>query len=166
MTILLRSLAVAMLLATAVPSAAQAQGAEVAFGGIKADTSLPVEVTADQLRVSQTDGTATFTGNVVVVQGDMRLSADGVEVVYRGEDRTRIQRLHATGHVTLLSGKDAAEAADAVYTIETGAVEMTGDVLLTQGTSTIAGQKLVVDLASGTGRMEGRVTTVIQPGGN
>lgn len=155
-----------LVLALAGPGPALAQGAEVAFGGIRADTSLPVEVTADTLSVSQTDGTATFSGNVLVSQGDMRLSAERVEVVYGSADRSRIERLHASGGVTLVSGKDAAEAADAVYTIGTGAVEMTGDVLLTQGASTIAGQKLVVDLASGTGRMEGRVTTVLRPGGN
>lgn len=166
MTPAVRALAALMALALSAPDGARAQGAEVAFGGLRADTSLPVEVTADTLSVSQTDGTAVFAGNVVVTQGDMRLSAERVEVAYGSEDRSRIERLHASGQVTLVSGKDAAEAADAVYTIATGAVEMTGNVLLTQGANTIAGQKLVVDLASGTGRMEGRVTTVLQPGGD
>lgn len=166
MTISSRALCVALLVALAAPSAALAQGAEVAFGGLKADTTLPVEVTADTLSVNQTDGTATFSGNVLVVQGGMRLSADRVEVVYGNAERSRIERLHASGNVTLVSGKDAAEAADAIYTIESGDVEMTGNVLLTQGANTIAGQKLVVDLTSGTGRMEGRVKTVLQPGGN
>lgn len=166
MTLSPRALGIVLALAVFAPVAACAQAAEIAFGGLRADTALPVEVTADQLSVSQTDGTATFTGNVVVSQGDMRLSAQRVEVVYGSADRSRIERLHASGQVTLVSGKDAAEAADAVYTIESGAVEMTGDVLLTQGGNTISGQKLIVDLASGTGRMEGRVTTVLQPGGN
>lgn len=158
--------AIGFVLALAVPGPALAQGAEVAFGGLKADTSLPVEVTADGLSVNQTDGTAVFTGKVLVTQGAMKLAADRVEVVYGAEDRSRIERLHASGQVTLVSGKDAAEAADAVYTIDSGAVEMTGNVLLTQGANTITGQKLVVDLSTGTGRMEGRVKTVLQPGGN
>ena len=38
--------------------AALAQGTNVAFGGLKADTRLPVEVTAENLTVNQTDGTA------------------------------------------------------------------------------------------------------------
>lgn len=168
MTFSLRSQSVALILALALaaPGPARAQGAEIAFGGLRADTSLPVEVTADQLGVNQTDGTAVFTGNVLVVQGDMRLAADRVEVVYGNAERSRIERLHASGQVTLVSGADAAEAADAVYTIETGAVEMTGSVLLTQGGNTISGERLVVDLATGTGRMEGRVKTVLQPGRN
>ena len=166
MTITFRALTAALVLMVLSPLAAFAQGAQVAFGGIRADTSLPVEVTADQLMVNQTDGTATFSGNVLVAQGEMRLSAAEVLVEYGTEDRSRIERLHATGGVTLVSGADAAEAAEAVYTIDSGDVVMTGNVLLTQGANTITGQMLTVDLKSGTGRMEGRVKTVLQPGGN
>ena len=43
-----------------------AQGASVAFGTISQDTSLPVEVTSDELSVDQETGTAIFTGNVVI----------------------------------------------------------------------------------------------------
>ena len=39
-------------------------------------------------------------------------------------------------------------------------------VVLTQGAAAIKGQKLSVDLKSGTGRMEGGVTTTFVPGGN
>lgn len=166
MTNIFRALTAALVLSALSPLAAFAQGAELAFGGIRADPSLPVEVTADQLSVNQTDGTAIFTGSVLVVQGEMRLSAAEVLVEYGSEDRSRIARLLATGGVTLVSGADAAEAAEAVYTIDSGDVVMTGNVLLTQGANTISGQTLTVDLKTGTGRMEGRVKTVLQPGGN
>ena len=59
-----------------------AQSANVAFGAIKADPSLPVEVTADTLDVNQENGSAEFLGNVVVGQGEMRLSAKRVLVIY------------------------------------------------------------------------------------
>jgi lipopolysaccharide export system protein LptA len=161
-----RALTAILAMAAIVPFSAFAQGAGITFGGIQADTSLPVEVTADQLNVSQTGGTAIFTGNVLIGQGDMRLSADEVLVEYGGQDRTRIERLHAKGGVTLVNGTEAAEAQEAVYSVTAGEVVMTGSVLLTQNGSTIAGERLVVDLASGTGRMEGRVKTVLQPGAN
>ena len=146
--------------------AAHGQGATVAFGGIKSDTSQPVEVTADQLAVNQTDGTATFTGNVVVIQGDLRLGASTVRVEYATDDRTRVERIVASGGVTLVSAAEAAEAKDAVYTVANGQVVMTGDVLLTQNGGTIAGQKLSVDLKTGTGQMDGRVRTIISPKGS
>jgi lipopolysaccharide export system protein LptA len=139
-----------------------AQTANVAFGGLKQDTSLPVEVTADQLNVNQADGTAIFTGNVLVGQGEMRLSAERVKVDYT-EDRSAIAKLYASGGVTLVNTTDAAESRDAVYTIDSGNVVMTGDVLLTQPGNAMSGQKLVINLKDGTGVMEGRVQTVFQP---
>lgn len=139
-----------------------AQGAQVAFGGLKQDASLPVEVTADALEVNQSDGSAIFTGNVLIGQGDMRLSATKVRVEYNATGG--IDRMHATGNVILVSGGEAAEAAEAVYTIETASVVMTGNVILTQGQNALSGQKLLVDLTTGTGRMEGRVSTIFNPG--
>jgi lipopolysaccharide export system protein LptA len=148
------------------PAPVMAQGAQVAFGGIKADPTLPVEITADQLAVNQTDGSAVFSGSVVIVQGEMRLSAGEVQVTYGSGDKRQIERLEATGGVTLVAGTDAAEAETASYTIASGKVVMKGSVLLTQGANVISGQMLTVDLTDGTGQMEGRVRTVLQPGGN
>lgn len=143
---------------------AQTTGAQVAFGSFKGDPTLPVEVTADQLQVDQTDGTAIFTGNVIVIQGEMRLTAPRVKVDY-AQDRKAIARLDASGGVTLVNGGEAAESETAIYTIETGEVVMTGNVLVTQGTSALSGNQLTVDLTSGTGVMQGRVQTVFVPDG-
>lgn len=143
---------------------AGAQGMAVGFGGLKQDTSAPVEVTADGLTVDQASGAATFEGNVLVVQGTLRLSAGKVAVSYGGADGG-VQRLQATGGVTLATAVEAAEAAEANYDVASGQLVMSGAVLLTQGQATIAGDRLVADLGSGTGRMEGRVKTVFQPAG-
>lgn len=53
----LTRLSLILSLAMAAPAFAQ----QVDFGGLKQDTTLPVEVTADQLAVDQTSGEATFT---------------------------------------------------------------------------------------------------------
>ena len=146
------------------PAAVQAQaGTTVAFGSLKGDPTQPVEVTSDQAQFNQTNGTAMFRGSVIVIQGAMRLTAPEVQVDYAADGK-RIARVHATGGVTLANGGEAAEAQDAVYTIDTGQVVMTGEVLLTQGTSALSGKVLTVDLATGTGVMEGRVQTVFVPG--
>ena len=147
------------------PAGAIAQGTSLDFGGLKTDTTLPVEVTADQLTVNQADGMAEFTGSVLVSQGEMRLEAGAVKVEY-GTDGTGIARLVATGGVVLAAGKDAAEASSATYTVGTGEVVLEGGVLLTQGQAAISGDKLIISLKTGLGRMEGRVTTTFTPGGN
>lgn len=140
-----------------------AQGTQVAFGALQQDTSAPVEVSADQLNVDQNTGEALFTGNVVVGQGDMRLSAPRVLVIYQ-EDSAEIERMEATGGVTLVSGPDAAEASRADYSIGTGVIVMTGDVLLTQGRSAISGDRMTVQLDDGTAVVQGRVKTILQNG--
>ena len=144
---------------------AVAQGTNVAFGVIRQDSDSPVEVTADSLDVNQEDGTALFTGNVVVGQDEMRLSGDEVLVIYQ-EDRRGISRLEATGNVVLVSGPDAAEAERADYDIDSGVIVMTGDVLLTQGESALTSDRMTVNLDDGTARMTGRVKTILQTSGN
>lgn len=144
---------------------AQAQGARVAFGDLAQDTTLPVEVTSETFAVNNADGSAVFTGNVVVVQGEMKLSAAEVRVQYNA-DQTAIDQLIASGGVTIVNLADTAKASEAVYSIDSGQIVLTGDVRLTQGASVMAGQKLTVNLKDGSGLMEGRVTTTFVPGGN
>lgn len=146
-------------------SLASAQGTNVAFGAIKADPNLPLEVIADNLDVNQANRSAIFTGQVVIGQGDMRLSADKVLVIYSNET-SGIERMEAEGNVVLVNGPDAAESQRADYNVNTGIVVMTGDVLLTQGTSVLSSDRMTVDLADGTARLVGRVKTILQPGQN
>lgn len=143
-------------------SAALAQGAQVTFGSMQQDTNAPVEVTADSLSVNQSNGTALYQGNVVIAQGDMRLAAPRVLVVY-SEQAGRIERLEATGGVVLVSGEEAAEAQRADYNIEAGTVVMSGNVLLTQGPNALTAERMTVNLETGSAQMSGRVKTVLQP---
>ncbi len=141
---------------------AQTQGTRVAFGAIKADPTLPVEVTSDMLDVNQADGSAEFKGNVLVGQGEMRLSAQRVLVIY-AENTGGVERLEAVGDVVLVNGPDAASAQRADYTIDSGVVVMTGDVLLTQGANALTSEKMTVNLTDGTANMVGRVKTILIP---
>ena len=120
------------------PVAAFSQ-AKVALGGLKQDTTLPVEVTADELAVNQADGAATFSGNVLVIQGAMRMTAATVRVQYAADGKG-IAQLNATGGVTYVNATDAAEAAEAAYTIASGEMILSGNALLTQGQGAISGQ--------------------------
>lgn len=158
----LRSLLLCLILVLPL-TPATAQGTNVAFGTIRQDTNQPVEVTADNLEVDQETGTAIFTGNVMIGQGEMRLSAARVLVVYRAENKG-IARLEATGGVTLVSGPDAAEAQRADYDIEDGTIVMTGNVLLAQGASALSADTMSVRLSDGTAKMSGRVKTILQTG--
>jgi lipopolysaccharide export system protein LptA len=151
------------LFALLLPSVAAAQG-QIGFGGGDFDRSAPVEVAADSLEVDQATGRATLTGNVVIAQGELRLSADLVTVDYATTDgERRIERLNAVGDVIVVAGPDAAEGQEAVYTLGSAEILLTGDVVVTQGDATLAGDRLSVNLETGAGTVSGRVRTTLQP---
>jgi lipopolysaccharide export system protein LptA len=150
-------------IACACASVAWAQGTQVAFGAVRGNPDAPVEVTADTLDVNQENGSALFKGNVKIGQGEMRLSADRVLVIYT-EGGGGIQRLEAVGDVVLVSGPDAAEAQRADYSVAQGVIVMSGDVLLTQGPNALTSDKMTVNLTDGTAQMVGRVKTILVPG--
>lgn len=137
----------------------------IGFGGVPHDASQPIEVTSDSLRVDQTNGNAVFTGNVVIIQGDLRMAAGEVSVTYGTGEAQQIREVLATGGVLLTRGADAAEGEQAEYSVTESTVMLTGNVLVTQGRQTIAGDRLNIDLATGNGTVEGRVRTVLQPDG-
>lgn len=167
----LRLLAFVLVAGVALPGAwAQDRtsgGTALSMGAMKVTADQPVEVTSDELQVDQTANTATFKGNVIVIQGDMRLSSNSVLVEYGPSEpggRSRIQKMTATGEVIMTSPTESAEGREAVYTVADRTLVMTGDVVVTQGPSVITGQRMVVYLDTDTAVMEGRVRTVIETG--
>lgn len=157
-----RHIPLALVFAAGLALGQPALAQEVEFKGLQQDSSLPVQVNADSLSVDQASGLATFDGNVVVTQGGMTIKSGNARVE-NAADGNGIAKIYFTGRVTFAAGTEAAQANDAVYTVATGEIVLTGDVLLTQGTTTIAGQKMVYDLEKGTGQMQGRVQTSFTP---
>lgn len=133
------------------------------LGGIRADSGAPVEVAADNLTVDQSSGTAVFTGNVLIGQGDLRLSAGTVQVIY-SEATGDIARLVASDGVTFVTATEAAEAQSAIYDLATGVMTLKGSVLLTQGASALSAENMTVNVNTGSAQMSGRVRTVFQQG--
>jgi lipopolysaccharide export system protein LptA len=159
-----RFLAFLLAMSLACAGSASAQ-TNIDLGGIIVDGSAPIEVTAENLSIDQDSGSALFSGDVLILQGDLRIAAAEVEVIYRAETN-QIARLVAKGNVTFATATEAAEAENADYDIASGLLTLTGDVLLTQGASAISAQNMVVNVRDGTATMQGRVRTVLQQGGN
>ena len=130
----------------------------IGFGGSTHDSNQAVEVTSDRLELDQTSGSAVFTGNVLIIQGALRMSAAEVRV----DGSQQIDQVIATGDVLIASGTDAAEGQSAVYQVSTGEMVLSGEVLVTQGLAAIAGDRLVLNVNTGSGTVEGSVRTVLQ----
>ena len=141
------------------------QGVQISFGqSLRLDGS-SLEVTADQLNVDQTSGATVFSGNVVAAQGGMRIASETLRLEYQPNSEggsQRIERLIASGGVTMTTPEEALEGREAVYQLETQMLEMTGSVMLVQGQNMLSGERFVADLRTGNGQMIGRVRTVIR----
>jgi len=159
----MRHIIFALLMAMAWPAFAQSE-ATVSFGGMRGDPSLPVTVTAQMLTVDQGQASAVFLGEVLVVQGQMRLSADELRVVY-AEEAGRISQMWAKGNVVLVNDQDAVRADTAEYVIDEGMVYMQGNVVLTQGEATFTAARFSTDLTRNLGKLEGGVAVVFTPQG-
>ncbi|MEX3017274.1 LptA/OstA family protein [Gymnodinialimonas hymeniacidonis] len=138
---------------------------DIGFGGVSYDAREPIEVTADGLTVDQATGEAVFTGNVIVIQGDLRMSAGAVRVVYAtdGGDQD-VREVIATGGVLVTRGADAAEGGQARFDVASSLLTLSGNVLVTQGPTAIAGDSMVVNMQTGNGSVDGRVRTILGGG--
>ncbi len=147
------------------PLSLAAQGTSIALGGINADPTAPVEITAESLTVDQDTRSAVFAGNVVIGQGAMRIAAANVRVAY-SDETGQVAQLLATGGVTFVTATEAAEAETADYDLTSGLLTLRGNVLLTQGASAMSAGQMTFDLKAGTAQMQGNVRTVFSQGGN
>lgn len=152
-------------LALTPPGAANAQGASISLGVSAYDASSPVEITSASLELDQTNGSAIFTGDVIVVQGGMTMTCDRMVVTYGTNARTgenEIRTIRMFGGVTFVGPADAAESQSAVYSLTSASLVMSGNVLVTQGPTAMSSDRLIYNLTSGTGRLEGNVKTILQ----
>ena len=142
--------------------AALAQGAGISFQGLQNVRGLPIEMSADSLEVNSQTGETLLRGNALLGQGDLRLSAPEIRILFDTGAGNAIRRLEASGGVTLVTAQEAAEGAQAVYDVTAATLRMSGSVILTQGPSILSGDSLFVDLRAQTGRIEGRVRSILQ----
>jgi len=142
-------------IAVAAGQPALGQGASSALKGH--DTDAPVDVSADRIEVQDRANRAMFTGNVDVRQGNLRLNSARITVVYAnsGGRGTAIERIEASGGVTMRSPTETARSQFAIYDIDRRLVTMIGAVRLDQGANRIQGGRLVFDLSSGRAVMDG-----------
>ncbi|MEZ5825371.1 MAG: lipopolysaccharide transport periplasmic protein LptA [Geminicoccaceae bacterium] len=122
------------------------------------DTTLPIEIEADQLTVEQNNETATFSGNVVVVQGDMTLRSARLLVFYAldgdGAADQPIKRIEVDGGVVMASERENAKGERGVYDVVAGTLELFGDVTLTRDENVIKGDILSIDLNTSVATMK------------
>lgn len=147
-------LALAVMAATLLPLAAQAQN--------------PVEITSDLFVMNEAAHEAVFTGNVVVKHPVVTVWAPKVVATYGEGGTTDIETFEASGGNVRLKTKDQdATGEHAIYTPGDQLLRLTGNVVVTNASGTVNASELVVNLAtnvstftsSGGGRVTGVFTS-------
>lgn len=115
----------------------------------------PVDVAADRIEVQGRADRAVLTGNVVVRQAELQLNAPRVTVAYANEAGIEINRIDASGGVTLRSPSETARSQFAIYDTDRRLITLLGGVTLVRGANRVSGGRLVLDLESGRAVMDG-----------
>jgi len=138
----------------------------VAMAGIQAgaqaiaghNSNAPVNYAADRIELQDRQNRVILSGNVDITQAGLRLQAARTLVNYTDAGSLRIQRIMATGGVTVTRGTERATGDVAVYDFNRRIITMAGNVRLRRGTDTLNGGRLVIDLNSGISSVDGRAS--------
>jgi lipopolysaccharide export system protein LptA len=136
----------------------------------------PVQIEAASLEVRDKNKTATFSGNVQVVQGDTTMKCQKLVVFYGQEvgiaqsatpdakpalagptmpkSAQNIRRIEARGGVTVVTKDQNASGDLGVYDLISKTITLTGNVVVSQGQNVIHGERVVVDTVTGNARVE------------
>jgi lipopolysaccharide export system protein LptA len=158
-----------------------AQGVPNAMQGFSQNRDQPIQIEAATLEMRDKKKEATFTGDVKVVQGDTTMKSKTLVVFYDGGNAatpagaapgkaapkapikaatpgpggsSSIRRLEARGSV-VVTQKDQVVTGDlAVFDTKANLITMSGSVVLTQCNNVLRGDRLMVDMTTGTSRVE------------
>ncbi len=155
-TITLRKIAMRSAIGFAVTAAALLGAQQLSAQAIAGFNSRqPVDYAADRIELQDRAERVVLSGNVVVNQGDLRLTAARTIVDYTNTDALRIQRITATGGVSVTRGSENARGNVSVYDFNRRTITLVGDVALRRGTDTLNGGRLVIDLNTGVSSVDG-----------
>ncbi|WP_427963916.1 LptA/OstA family protein [Altererythrobacter sp.] len=138
----------------------------VALGGIQLhaqgiashDSHAPVNYNAGRIELQDRQKRVVLSGQVVVTQAGLTVRSDRMLVNYSDDESLSIQRITATGGVSVTRGNERAQGDVAVYDFNRRIITMAGNVRLNRGGDTLNGGRLVIDLRSGVSSVDGRAT--------
>jgi lipopolysaccharide export system protein LptA len=107
------------------------------------NSNAPINVSSDNFVGDLATKVGTYVGNVLVIQGDMRMRADTMKVNVNQGKPTRIE---AMGKVVVTAPNGTATGDNGVYELGPRTITMTGHVVLTKEKDVMRGTKLVMDM--------------------
>ncbi|ALH82779.1 LptA/OstA family protein [Sphingopyxis macrogoltabida] len=120
------------------------------------NSSAPVDFAAGSIEVQDRADRVVLAGDVRVTQAGLTVTAPRMTVAYTRSGGTDVNRLDATGGVTVVKGDERASGNVAIYDLDRRLITMVGNVQLTQRGNRLNGGRLVIDLNSGRATVDGR----------
>lgn len=148
--------ATAIVIAFAGPAPAQV------FGGH--NSNAPVNFDAGRIEVQDRADRVVLSGAVRVEQAGLVLNSTRMMVAYRNTGGVEVDRIDASGGVTIRKGSDTATGNVAIYDLNRRLITLVGNVTLTQGTNRLSGGRVIIDLTSGRSTIDGRSAGGSAPG--
>lgn len=159
-------LAASLLVALAGVVPAQAQLAQ--------DSGAPIDMTADELEVVNTQCLAIWRGSAEALQDNARLRANVLKIYNKARSTARggaagggcgaLDRIEAQGSVYYATPTQRVRGDNAVYNADADTITFTGDVVATQGANVLRGRRLVIQVSTGQAQMESDVKGANKPG--
>ena len=178
-------LALALTFAVASAAAATKEQSSTSFLP-GASSKQPVSIEADKLVYFDKEQRAVYTGNVIVIQGDSKMTCSGLTIFMEkagapdaapakdaaksGADSSssHVKHLDAAGPVTVISKTQVATGDRASYDKAQNKVWLLGNVTLSDSGNVTKGDKLTYDLTTGQATVDtgaaGRVKGLFIPG--
>ena len=139
---------------------------------LPSDRNQELSLLADRATYNEKTGITTYTGNVVIEQGTMKLQADSIVATLNSQ--REIHTITAKGQLAKFQqqmeankGLARGEAQSIVYNAETGIITITGNAYLYQNGSSIRGNSLKYSMNKGdveaVGSASNRVQIIIPP---
>ncbi|MBO9696974.1 MAG: OstA family protein [Sphingopyxis sp.] len=120
------------------------------------NSNAPVDFAAGSIEVQDRADRVVLAGNVRVTQAGLTVTAPRMTVAYTRSGGTDVNRLDATGGVTVVKGDETAKGNVAIYDLDKRLITMVGNVELRQRGNHLRGGRLVIDLNSGRATVDGR----------
>lgn len=153
-----------------------------ALAQLAQNSDAPVDITADELEVLNTQCLATYKGAAEALQDTVRLRADVLKIFYKagaaksaakgglgGSCGSELDHMEAVGSVYYVTPQQRVRGDAALYDAAADTITITGDVVAVNGQNVLRGSKLVIKIATNDAQMQsgngkaGRVRTVIYP---
>lgn len=119
------------------------------------NSNAPVNFDAGALELQDRADRVVLTGGVTATQAGLTLKANRVTAAYTSGGGIDVNRLDATGGVTITKDDLRATSSSAIYDLDSSLITLIGNVKLTQGNNRLNGGRLVIDLNSGRSTING-----------